>query len=57
VACWCFGIRPRFEESSLSQLAAEGVPIIDLLPDSPKGISVVTADREDAGFPGDPPFD
>jgi DNA-binding LacI/PurR family transcriptional regulator len=41
---------PAFEHSSLRQLAAEGVPIIDLLPDSPDGISVVTADREDAGF-------
>lgn len=41
---------PAFEESSLRQLAADGVPVIDLLPDSPEGISVVTADREDAGF-------
>jgi DNA-binding LacI/PurR family transcriptional regulator len=41
---------PAFQESSLRKIAGEGVPIIDLLPDSPDGISVVTADREDAGF-------
>ena len=41
---------PAFEQSSLRQLAAEGVPVIDLLPDSPDGISVVTADREEASF-------
>jgi len=41
---------PAFEKSSLRQLAADGVPVIDLLPDSPDGISIVTEDREDAGF-------
>src|SRR6266850_8509574 len=41
---------PAFEQSSLRRLAMEGVPVIDLLPGSPDGISVVTADREDAGF-------
>jgi DNA-binding LacI/PurR family transcriptional regulator len=41
---------PAFQESCLRQLAVDGVPVIDLLPDSPDGISVVTADREDAGF-------
>jgi LacI family transcriptional regulator len=43
---------PAFRESSLRQVAAEGVPVIDLLPDGPKGISVVTVDREDAFFRG-----
>jgi DNA-binding LacI/PurR family transcriptional regulator len=41
---------PAFAESSLRQLATDGVPVIDLLPDSPEGISVVTEDREDAGY-------
>jgi DNA-binding LacI/PurR family transcriptional regulator len=41
---------PAFERSALRQLAREDVPIIDLLPGTVKGISVVTADREDAGF-------
>ncbi len=43
---------PAMQESFLTQLAAEGIPIIDLLPDSPPGISVVTPDREDAFFRG-----
>jgi len=43
---------PAMQESFLSQLAAEGIPVIDLLPDSPPGISVVTPDREDAFFRG-----
>ena len=43
---------PAFESSSLIRIATEGVPVIDLLPDSPAGISMVTADREDAGFRG-----
>ena len=43
---------PAFEESSLRTIAREGVPIIDLLPGSPDGISVVTADREHAGHQG-----
>lgn len=41
---------PAFAQSSLRRFAVEGVPIIDLLPGSPNGISEVTADREDAGF-------
>jgi LacI family repressor for deo operon, udp, cdd, tsx, nupC, and nupG len=41
---------PAFEVSSLRHLTARGVPIIDLLPGNIAGISVVTADREDAGF-------
>ncbi len=41
---------PAFEQSSLRQIALEGVPVIDLLPGTPDGISVVTADRESAGF-------
>ncbi len=41
---------PAFQESSLKRLAAEGIPVIDLLPDSPEGIAIVTADRENAGF-------
>jgi len=43
---------PAFQESTLRQLAAEGVPIIDLLPDGVEGISVVTVDRETAFFRG-----
>jgi DNA-binding LacI/PurR family transcriptional regulator len=41
---------PALQESSLRKLASEGMPIIDLLPESPEGISMVTADREEAGF-------
>jgi len=40
---------PALKKSRLQQLAAEGLPVVDLLPDAPAGISVVTADREDAG--------
>jgi LacI family repressor for deo operon, udp, cdd, tsx, nupC, and nupG len=40
---------PALKKSRLQQLAAEGLPVVDLLPDAPPGISVVTADREDAG--------
>lgn len=40
---------PELKNSRLQQLAAEGLPVVDLLPDAPAGISVVTADREDAG--------
>jgi LacI family transcriptional regulator len=43
---------PAMQESYLKQLAAEGVPVVDLLPDSPKGVSVVTADRENAFLDG-----
>jgi LacI family transcriptional regulator len=43
---------PAMQDSFLTQLTAEGIPIIDLLPDSPPGISVVTPDREDAFFRG-----
>jgi LacI family transcriptional regulator, repressor for deo operon, udp, cdd, tsx, nupC, and nupG len=43
---------PAMRESFLTQLATEGIPIIDLLPDSPPGISVVTPDREDAFLRG-----
>jgi DNA-binding LacI/PurR family transcriptional regulator len=43
---------PAFRESALKQAAAEGVPVIDLLPDGPEVISVVTVDREDAFFRG-----
>ena len=43
---------PAFRESALKKLAAEGVPIIDLLPDGAEGISVVTVDREAAFFRG-----
>ncbi len=39
---------PAMHESYLTQLAVEGVPVVDLLPDSPPGISTVTPDREDA---------
>jgi DNA-binding LacI/PurR family transcriptional regulator len=41
---------PAFRESANKGLAAEGVPIIDLLPDGAEGISVVTVDREAAFF-------
>lgn len=41
---------PAFANSSLLQIATQGVSVIDLLPGNLKGISMVTADREDAGF-------
>ncbi len=41
---------PAMQSSQLRDLARDGVPVVDLLPDSPEGISVVTADREDAGY-------
>ena len=40
---------PASKSGHLQQLAAEGLPIVDLLPDAPPGISCVTPDREDAG--------
>jgi DNA-binding LacI/PurR family transcriptional regulator len=40
---------PELKKSRVRQLAAEGLPIVDLLPDAPPGISTVTTDREDAG--------
>jgi DNA-binding LacI/PurR family transcriptional regulator len=40
---------PALKDSRLKQLAAEGLAVVDLLPDAPPGISVVTTDREDAG--------
>ncbi len=43
---------PVMRESFLIQLAAEGVPVVDLLPDGPPGVSVVTPDREDAFLRG-----
>ena len=43
---------PAMQESFLKQLAIEGVPVVDLLPDSPAGISTVTVDREDAFLRG-----
>jgi LacI family transcriptional regulator len=43
---------PAMRESYLNQLADEGVPVVDLLPDSPAGISTVTPDRESAFFDG-----
>jgi len=41
---------PAFQISSLRRLAGDGIPVIDLLPGSPDGISIATADREEAGF-------
>ncbi len=41
---------PAMQDSFLVQLASEGLPVVDLLPGSPKGISQVTTDREEAGF-------
>jgi LacI family repressor for deo operon, udp, cdd, tsx, nupC, and nupG len=40
---------PALKKSRLQELAAEGLPVVDLLPDAPPGIAIVTADREDAG--------
>lgn len=37
---------PFMRESYLNELVADGVPVVDLLPDSPAGISTVTPDRE-----------
>lgn len=39
---------PAMQRSPLKQLASEGVPVIDLLPDGPESVSVVTSDRERA---------
>ena len=39
---------PAMQQSSLRVLATEGVPVIDLLPDAPSGVSIVTSDRERA---------
>jgi len=39
----------ELKNSRLQQLSAEGLPVVDLLPDAPPGISIVTADREQAG--------
>ncbi len=41
---------PALQQSTLVQLAADQVPVVDLLPGSPEGMSMVTADREDAGY-------
>ena len=41
---------PALKASVLKDIATEGLPVVDLLPDSPDGISVVTSDREDAGY-------
>ena len=43
---------PAMRESYLTQLAAEGLPVVDLLPESPEGISTVTPDRESAFLQG-----
>jgi LacI family transcriptional regulator len=43
---------PAMRESHLGQLAGEGVPVVDLLPDSPANISTVTPDRESAFLDG-----
>ncbi len=43
---------PAMQDSALSELAKDGVPIVDLLPDSPPGLSTVTVDREDAFLRG-----
>jgi DNA-binding LacI/PurR family transcriptional regulator len=39
-------------ESYLNDLATQGVPVVDLLPNSPNGISTVTPDREAAFLQG-----
>jgi len=41
---------PAMHDSSIVTLAQEGLPVVDLLPGSPDGISTVTADREHAGY-------
>jgi len=41
---------PAFLESSLRNIATQGVSVIDLLPGTLQEISIVTADREDAAF-------
>lgn len=41
---------PALQDSILREIAEEGLPVVDLLPDSPDGISAVTSDREDAGY-------
>jgi LacI family transcriptional regulator len=41
---------PALDESCLRQSAALRVPVVNLLPDPSLGVSVVTADREDAGL-------
>ena len=43
---------PAMRASYLNQLSGEGVPVVDLLPDSPEGISTVTPDREKAFLEG-----
>jgi DNA-binding LacI/PurR family transcriptional regulator len=43
---------PAMRASHLDQMASEGVPVVDLLPDSPTRISTVTPDRENAFFDG-----
>jgi LacI family transcriptional regulator, repressor for deo operon, udp, cdd, tsx, nupC, and nupG len=40
---------PASKNARLQQLAAEGLPVVGLLPGAPSGISSVTPDREDAG--------
>lgn len=39
---------PAMQESYLNQLGTDGVPVVDLLPNSPPSLSTVTPDREDA---------
>ncbi len=43
---------PAMQTSILKRLVQEGVPVVDLLPDSPPGVSTVTVDREDAFLHG-----
>jgi DNA-binding LacI/PurR family transcriptional regulator len=40
---------PASKNGHLKRLAAEGLPVVDLLPGAPSGISSLTPDREDAG--------
>jgi DNA-binding LacI/PurR family transcriptional regulator len=42
----------ELKTSHLLEIAGEGFPVVDLLPDSPPGISLVTADREGAWLRG-----
>lgn len=43
---------PAMHQSHLKQLATEALPVVDLLPDAPEGLSVVTSDRERAFLVG-----
>lgn len=41
---------PAIKQSCLRTIVSSGVPVVNLLPDTDLGISIVTADRENAGL-------